>query len=159
MKRILLACFLLAACHKEGSEGPARRAVSDAPPPPAIQLPSSAQEGFQVVAARPRGTLVGMVRPTLTFSEPVVALATLEQQDPAAQIRLEPAVKGRWRWLGSASVEFVNDEPFPYSTSFRVTVPQGLKSLGGSKLAQAFTLEFTTPTVEVLGRRRRGWFR
>ena len=42
MKRILLACFLLAACHKEGSEGPARRAVSDAPPPPAIQLPSTA---------------------------------------------------------------------------------------------------------------------
>src|SRR5260370_42635762 len=118
MQRILLVCLAAAACHKEAAQsGPAPHPLTEAPPPPAIQIAQSLKEndeqGFRVVAGRPRGKLVGMARPTITFSEPVVALATLEQQDPASQLRIEPPVKGKWHWLGSASVEVVHEEPVP----------------------------------------------
>lgn len=127
-----------------------------APPPPpevAVRPAESEREeaAFRVLVARPQGRLLGGVHVTLTFSEPVVALATLSQQDPASSLQLQPPVKGHWHWLGSSSVEFLNDEPLPYSTAFHLVVPQGFKSLDGAKLAQAFQLDFTTPTPEVDG--------
>ena len=145
---------MFAACRKETPPPPPpARVVSEAPPPPALSLPQRAEKDdedeFRVVAGRPQGKLVGMVYPTITFSEPVVALSTLEQQDPSKQLRIEPPVKGRWHWLGSASVEFVNDEPWPYSTAFHVVVPAGFKALDGTPLKVAWQLDFTTPTVEV----------
>src|ERR1041384_6677630 len=157
MKRILLACLVFASCKPAAKEAPPEvplpRVVTEAPPPPAIQLPKEKEESeedeFRVVAGRPTGKLVGMVYPTITFSEPVVALSTLEQQDPSKTLRIEPAVKGRWHWLGSSSVEFVNEEPWPYSTAFHVIVPPGFKALDGTPLKDAWQLDFTTPTVAV----------
>ncbi len=130
------------------------RSLSTPPPPPQLQISPAASEkeeaAFRVLVARPQGKLLGGVHPTLTFSEPVVALATLEQgQDPAAAFLLVPKVAGRWHWLGSSSVEFVNDEPFPYSTAFHLIVPQELAALDGAKLGRPYQLDFTTPTVEV----------
>lgn len=153
MKRILLACLVFASCSKAPPPPPPAptRAVTEAPPPPAIQLPQAKdeQDEFKVAAGRPTGKLVGDAHPTITFSEPVVALSTLEQQDPSTQLRLEPKVKGRWHWLGSASVEFVNDEPWPMSTAFHLIVPQGFKALDGTPLQTPWQLDFTTPAVQV----------
>src|SRR3954466_14364383 len=134
MKRTLALALVCFACHKPAETQPQPRNLSEPPPPPKIDLPKKAEaeeEGFRVVAGHPQGQLVGAGHPTLTFSEPVVSLATLEQQDPASQIKLEPAVKGRWHWLGSASVEFVQEEPFPPATAFHVVVPAGFKNLAG----------------------------
>ncbi len=151
MKRIALI-VLLAACQKS-TEAEKPRPLADAPPPPALQIERGKEpddeQGFKVAAGRPQGKLIGTARPTITFSEPVIALETLAQQDPATQIRIEPSVPGRWRWLGSSSVEFVNDAPFPFSTAFHVIVPAGFKALDGSPLEGAWQLDFTTPTVEV----------
>ena len=151
MKRIVLAGLLLVACHRAEEAKP--RQLTEAPPPPALQLTRTREpdddKGFRVVAGRPQGKLEGQARPTLTFSEPVVALETLGQQDPSSQIRLEPALKGRWRWLGSSSVEFVAEEPWPFSTPFHVIVPAGFKALDGTPLEAAWQLDFATPTLEV----------
>ena len=159
MKRIGLACLLLVACPKAEKAQPRQvteaqpRQLNEAPPPPALQIAKAREpdddKGFRVVAGRPQGKLEGQARPTLTFSEPVVALETLGQQDPSTQIRLEPSVKGRWRWLGSSSVEFVADEPWPFSTAFHVVVPAGFKALDGTPLETAWQLDFSTPTLEV----------
>src|SRR5438128_2712191 len=101
MKRILAACLLLCACHKP-SEKIEERKLSEPPPPPPVQLPKEkeGEEGFRVVVGRPQGKLEGAAHPTLTFSEPVVSLATLEQAGTAKALKIEPAVKGRWHWLG-----------------------------------------------------------
>src|SRR5690348_5177393 len=150
MKRILVACLLLLACKP--SEEARQRKLSEPPPPPAIQLPKEkeGEEGFRVVAGRPQGKLEGTAHPTITFSEPVVSLATLEQADSAHDLKIEPAVKGRWHWLGSASVEFLNDEPFPPSTAFHVIVPTGFKNLQGEALDKPWQLDFTTPRPAVI---------
>src|SRR5690606_3525169 len=118
-----------------GADG--ARALAPLPAPPAIEvqqeaLPGTADE-LAVVAARPQGSAQGDIRPTITFSAPVKALGTIEADEPPpATIR--PAVKGEWKWLGSASVEFVPAEPLPMSTAFEVTVEPGLTALNGAKL-------------------------
>ena len=150
----LVGLSCLPSC-KQGAEPVAQAAAErklEAPPAaPQLELmplAGSAQE-LAVVAARPHGKLLGLSRITFTFNKPMVALGPLEGADPAAALTLAPPQKGRWRWLGSSSVEFVPEVPLPYSTSFTATVAAGLKALDGSKLAKAYALTFTTPTIEV----------
>ena len=151
MKRILLAALLFAACQKREATTPplAERKLADAPPPPALQLPKEKEdndeEGFHVVDGRPHGKLLPGARPTITFSEPVVALG--DANPP--QLKIDPAIKGKWRWLGSSTVEFDAEEPWPMSTAFHAVVPAGLKALDGTPLEQTWQLDFTTPTVAV----------
>ncbi len=157
MRNLALLLLFMTACTRSPPSAsaplPPRRELSAPPPPPQIEIQPRSAEGeetaFRVLVARPQGKLLGGVHPTLTFSEPVVALATLGQKDPTTTLQMVPKVAGRWHWLGSSSVEFVNDEPFPYSTAFHLVVPQGFASLNGARLAQAYQLDFTTPTVEV----------
>ena len=151
MNRIALALLLLAACHESPpSDAAPPKALAEAPPPPALQIaPSIGAQTFHVSAARPKGKLLGAVHPTVTFSEPVVALESLNDQDVSRGISLTPAVKGAWHWLGSSSVEFVNEEPFPGSTAFHVSIPAGLTALSGAKLQSIESFDFTTPAAEV----------
>ncbi|HEX4383704.1 MAG TPA: MG2 domain-containing protein [Myxococcales bacterium] len=151
MNRFALALLVLAACHKPQETPKAQeKALTEAPPPPALQLaPVKGAQPFHVAAARPKGKLLGAVHPTVTFSEPVVALESLGDQDVSRGIAMTPAVKGAWHWLGSSSVEFVNSEPFPGSTAFHVTIPAGLTALSGAKLQSIESFDFTTPAAEV----------
>ena len=54
-------------------------------------------------------------------------------------------MEGEWRWIGSASVEFVPKTPLPFATRFTVTVPAGLKGVDGSTLREAYGWSFDTP--------------
>ncbi len=80
-----------------------------------------------VVAALPTGETRGEVRPTITFSKPVKTLEAIEEgKDTPFPGKLTPNVPGEWRWLGSASVEFVPQGTLPYATEFQVVVPKGV---------------------------------
>ena len=164
MKRLALFIPLLAAvfaCHREpeGSKPVGIDRKLEAPPPAPDVAPSGPAPGMPgavltVAAARPQGELEGLSRPTITFNKPVAAMATLEQgdkTDPARGITIEPKIAGNWHWLGSSSVEFVNDAQLPYSTEFKVTVPAGITALDGSKLAETYSFSFTTVRVKVQG--------
>ena len=146
---LLLAGLALLGCGKpKPSTG---LELQPLPAAPSLQVSSEAIPGaggaLAVVAARPRGVAGSDVRPTLTFSRPVMALASVEAQSAAPPpAQLQPAVAGEWRWLGSASVEFVPKEPLPFATHFSVTVPAGLKSVDGYALAEAYSFSFETPS-------------
>ena len=149
----VVLALALAACGRCGKPG-GRIAVEPLPAPPAFSIEREtlpgAGPGLEVVAARPQGPMQGEVRPTITFSRPVVALGTVEAQDSALPaITIAPAIPGAWRWLGSASVEFVPSGPVPYATRFTVTVPKGLAAVDGSALAEAYTFTFETPRPNV----------
>jgi hypothetical protein len=102
------------------------------------------------VAARPHAVVGADARPTITFSRPVVALMPIEEQKALAPpASLSPAVEGEWRWIGSASVEFVPKAPLPFATRFTVTVPAGLKGVDGSSLKEAYSWSFDTPGPRV----------
>ncbi|MFL5321640.1 MAG: MG2 domain-containing protein [Myxococcaceae bacterium] len=116
------------------------------------QLPG-ADGKLAVVTARPNGQVKGEVRPSVTFSKPVKSLAMVEDQrkeDREHPIgKIEPAIDGEWKWLGSASAEFVPAKQVPYSTEFKVTIFHGLKSIDGATLDEDYTFTFSTPTLEV----------
>ncbi|MBX5480947.1 MAG: alpha-2-macroglobulin [Myxococcaceae bacterium] len=120
--------------------------------PPVVVAPESlpgADGTLAVVTARPQGPMEGEVRPTVTFSKPVKSLADIESQreEDKAQpfATIEPKLEGEWRWLGSASAEFVPKGLVPYSTEFHVTVHKGLRAIDGSELKEDYRFTFSTP--------------
>ena len=103
-----------------------------------------------VVAARPQGEAHGKAQIALTFSKPVVALSDAQAAaEGAAPARISPAVPGEWRWVGSATVEFVPERPLPLSTEFAVEAPAGLRAIDGSVLDEPYRYTFRTAAPEV----------
>ena len=142
-----LAATMLTACKGKPS-GPAQTPLQPLPAPPALTIAPQAlpTAGLTVVASRPHEVVGADARPTITFSRPVVPLMSVEEQKALAPpASLSPAMEGEWRWIGSASVEFVPRTPLPFATRFTVTVPAGLKGVDGSKLEEAYTWSFDTP--------------
>ena len=153
-----LAALTLVACGKGcGSSSPKARGPIDLAPLPetpqmriAPEALAGAGGALSVVAARPQGPMEGEVRPTLTFSKPVVALGSVEHEKGLpTPIVIEPRLEGEWRWLGSATTEFVPKGLVPYSTAFKVTVPKGLRAVDGSTLAEEYSFAFETPRPHV----------
>ena len=141
-----LAVAALSAC--KGKPSDTGQALQPLPPPPTLAIPAEAlpTAGLTVVAARPHEVVGADARPTITFSRPVVALMSVEEQKALAPpATISPAVDGEWRWIGSASVEFVPRAPLPFATRFTVTVPAGLKGVDGSSLKEAYSWSFDTP--------------
>lgn len=133
------------------------RVLHPLPTPPDLnvspeQLPGAGQD-LAVVSARPQGEQQGEVRPAVTFSRPVKSIEMVEDQrakDAAKPFaKVEPALEGEWRWLGSSTAEFVPKGLVPYSTSFTVTVFKGLAALDGAELKADYTFTFTTPRLEL----------
>lgn len=133
------------------------RQLSPLPTPPSLDvspeaLPGAGQD-LAVVSARPQGEQFGEVRPTVTFSRPVQGLEQVEDtraKDAAKPFaKIAPALDGEWRWLGSATAEFVPKGLVPYSTTFTVTVMKGLAALDGAELKEDYLFTFTTPRLEL----------
>ena len=133
------------------------RKLDPLPKAPSLDVPQDALPGagedLAVVAARPQGEQQGEVRPTVTFSRPVQGLEQVEDtraKDTAKPFaKIDPPLEGEWRWLGSASAEFVPKGLVPYSTPFTVTIFKGLAALDGAKLAEDYTFTFNTPRLEL----------
>ncbi len=121
--------------------------VSALPTAPVIDatgmLPGVPQGPLAVVVARPQEEVRGNERPTLTFNKPVVPLGAVDAELPVPAT-ITPAVKGEWKWIGSAAVEFVPAEPFAYATTFTVTVQPALKAIDGQALKEPFSFSFST---------------
>ncbi|MHB8878114.1 MAG: MG2 domain-containing protein, partial [Myxococcaceae bacterium] len=165
VKLLLSGLLVLTAaactCEKKPGEVPGGeeppRDLKPLPAPPKLDISPESLPGaggeLAVVTARPQGPVRGEVRPTITFSKPVKSLEMVEAQreeDAARPVaRIEPKLEGEWRWLGSASVEFVPKGLVPYSTPFKVIVPKGLKAIDGAELAADYVFSFETPRLEL----------
>ncbi len=131
--------------------GLAALAPLPAPAPPRIvpePLPG-AGGGLAVVVARPTGVATGNFRPAITFSLPVVALGGVTEEAQPPPARIDPPFPGTWKWLGSATVEFVPEGALRLSTRYTVTVPAGLRAVDGSTLREPYTFSFETPRPQV----------
>ncbi len=140
----------------------------DAPFPPAPDAPSvpdAVGDGpLEVLRFQPDGDVDIAPFIALTFNEPMVELATLEQLDAAdVPVEVTPdiadtaGIDGRWRWIGTRTLRFEvtptgddadgNDglDRLPAATEYTVTVPAGTESANGAELADEVTFTFTTP--------------
>jgi hypothetical protein len=122
------------------------------PAPPDVGGASEPEaEPLAVLRFGPTGDreLVDAVR--VSFNHPMVPLSTVERLATLeAPLVIEPPVEGEFRWLGTRTVAFYPKGRMPYSTRYRVRVPEGVESTGGSRLAREVSWSFSTPTLEIV---------
>ncbi|HEY3358702.1 MAG TPA: MG2 domain-containing protein [Polyangia bacterium] len=134
---------------------PTTTRVEPLPFPPASQRapasrPSVAPTPLKVLRSQPTGenALVGAV--TVTFNQPMVPVASLaELATRAAPLVLAPAVKGRFRWLGTQTLAFEPDGRMPFGTEYTASVPAGTRATSGARLERAEQWRFATPRPEL----------
>lgn len=82
---------------------------------------------------------------SVTFSHPMVAVASQRQAAQTVPIEASPLPKGNWRWLGTKTLMFDAESRFPMATKFTVKVPGGTKSVTGQTLKNEVSWTFATP--------------
>jgi len=117
-------------------------------PPPGQALPPAKVEvpELKVVRHAPDGDADLVDAVTVSFSQPMVPLASLAELDQkAAPVTLSPATEGRFLWLGTDTVAFKPALRMPFATKYDVSVPAGVESALGKKLAEPYAFSFSTP--------------
>ena len=110
---------------------------------------------LEVVRYQPEGDVTVAPFLTVTFNQPMVPLATLEQLDAAdVPAVITPSIEGRWRWIGTRTLRFelvpgVIDR-LPAATAYTVEIPAGTTSASGNRLAESVTWSFATPPPTVV---------
>ena len=140
-----------------------------APFPPLTAEPgdptATATGPLHVLRVQPEGEVGLAPFFTVTFDQAMVPLGTLDDLTALdVPVRLEPAVEGRWRWIGTRTLRFevapAADAPdllpaaatpdrLPAATEYTVTVPAGTRSATGGELADDHTWTFATPAPQV----------
>src|SRR5215469_216333 len=105
---------------------------------------------LEVVRYAPEGDVPLAPHLTVTFSQPMVAVTSVE--DLAARtvpVKLSPQPPGKWRWIGAKILLFEPEHRFPMATSYSVDVPAGTKSAVGESLKSEKKWTFATPPPTV----------
>lgn len=119
------------------------------------EVPVVASGPLQVLRVQPRGEVGIAPFLSVTFSQPMVPLATVSQLDLAdVPLTLTPSLPGRWQWIGTRTLRFEHDpevfDRLPMATSYVVEVPAGTTSQSGGELADTVRFSFETPAPIVL---------
>jgi uncharacterized protein YfaS (alpha-2-macroglobulin family) len=140
----------------------------DSPPPPQVgetidvpfgdggdgDAPEVVDGPLEVLRFQPEGDVAIAPSIAITFNQPMVPLATLEQLgDQDVPVTITPAVSGTWNWIGTRTLRFEHDgqdiDRLPAATTYTAEVPAGTTSETGGELAEAVSFGFTTPTVQL----------
>jgi len=148
---ILLCVCVLVSCKKDDGgfapfEAGQLGALSTEEKAPAL-----AAEKLEVLAATPKGEVSSISEAqtiAVIFNQPMVEVSEETQTEKnTGPLKFEPEVNGKYRWLGSRTLIFSPSDTLRLATTFRVTVPKGLKALSGKELQEDYTFEFTTLRV------------
>ncbi|HKO42962.1 MAG TPA: alpha-2-macroglobulin family protein [Pyrinomonadaceae bacterium] len=116
---------------------PAREQIA----PPGTRSPAA----LEVVRYAPLGDVPIAPALSVTFSQPMVALSSLEEAAANVPVNISPRVEGKWRWLSPTTLVFEAQNRFPMATDYTVSVPAGTQSATGSFLRVAKSWDFNTP--------------
>ena len=134
---------------------PGETEIEPFPPPPQIVPINAVAAGpLEVLRYAPQGEIPIAPFVSVTFDQPMVPLATLEELSASeVPVRIEPSLPGTWRWLGTRTLTFEYDsdliDRLPKATVYQVSVPAGTQSVEGSVLAEAVEWTFSTPPPKV----------
>lgn len=84
---------------------------------------------------------------TIMFDHPIRSLN--ESLAVPEVLRVEPAVSGTYRWVGTSGFEFVPNGGLPAATNFTVTLPRDVEMIDGSSLVEDYRFSFFTPNLSV----------
>ena len=125
------------------------------PPAPVEMPPALVESGpLEVLRFAPEGEIEIAPFISVTFSQPMVAISTLDQlAAKGVPVQVDPSMPGTWRWLGTRVLTFEYDsaviDRLPKATEYRVTIPAGTKSINGGELRETVQWSFTTPPPRV----------
>ena len=124
------------------------------PPAGDDAAPTPTDGPLNVLRFQPEGEVDLAPFLSVTFDQPMVPLATLDQLDDAdVPVEVSPAIDGRWRWIGTRTLRFEVEpgeiDRLPAATEYEVTVPAGTRSVGGGRLAESVSWTFATPAPSV----------
>jgi alpha-2-macroglobulin len=124
------------------------------PPPPADAPDEPAPGPLQVLRYQPEGEVGVAPFLSVTFDQPMVPLATLDQLDAAdVPVIVTPSIEGRWRWIGTRTLRFElvpgDLDRLPGATDYTVDVPAGTRAANGAELRETVSWTFSTPAVTV----------
>jgi len=123
---------------------------------PAQQAPPEVPSGpLEVLRHQPDGDVAVAPFISVTFSQPMVPVGTLDQLDLTdVPIEVTPEVDGRWRWIGTRTLRLEHTtteiDRLPAATDYTVTIPSGTESETGGALAEEFSFTFSTPPPQVI---------
>lgn len=135
---------------------PLTGATIDAPFPAGTELPPPAVETgpLEVLRFQPEGDVPVAPSVSVTFNQPMVPLATLDQLDTEdPPVTITPDLPGRWQWIGTRTLRFDYEsdlvDRMPMATEYTVEIPAGTESESGQTLADAVSWQFTTPPPQL----------
>src|SRR6185436_14115499 len=118
------------------------------PAPPSSLLPPKSNDAGQALKVSrwmPEGEVPLAPELSVTFSQPMIAVTSQEDAAQNVPVKLSPATKGNWRWIGTRTLLFDPATRFPQATTYRVEVPAGTRSANGGVLKDGVKWTFETP--------------
>ena len=108
---------------------------------------------LSIIDMQPAGELPSAVKyPSVyvLFSKPVVPLSVLgEPSDTSEYMKIEPPLKGVYRWYGTSLLCFDSSEKVLPQREYTVTVAENIKAVDGSKLPADSVRSFNFRTEEL----------
>lgn len=100
---------------------------------------------LQVLRVAPQGKVAVAPNLSVTFSQPMTPVGSLEEAAANVPVKLSPQPSGKWRWVGTKTLVFEPEGRFPMATDYSVTVPAATRSASGSLLEAGKSWNFATP--------------
>ena len=127
------------------------KTVTETFPPPVAPPPATASTSGPLKLERhaPEGKVELAPHLSMTFTQPMVAVTSVDELKEHPPVKLVPEPAGKWRWLGTRTVMFAPEKRFPMATEYSVEIPAGTKSMSGNALAKEEKWTFTTPPPTV----------
>ncbi|MGJ3237620.1 MAG: Ig-like domain-containing protein [Anaerolineae bacterium] len=87
---------------------------------------------------------------TVIFNRPIVPLILAEDdRELVNPLQIEPSISGEGRWVNSSIYLFEPDTALQTSTSYTVTIPEGLTAEDGAPLPDDYRFTFTTQPAQL----------
>src|SRR5205814_7492274 len=112
-----------------------------------------AADKLTIVKAGPVGEVANLAEANevrVVFSEPMVVVGKIPKDLTVPWFHIAPAVKGTFRWSGTTTLIFTPEPKLPFATKFDVTIDASAKAVSGKTLGKAYSVSFTTPTIQLL---------
>jgi alpha-2-macroglobulin len=119
--------------------------------PPSPDVPPTAPNTtapLEILRFAPDGEVALAPAFSVTFSQPMVTVASQGETAANVPVILTPQPKGHWRWVGTQTLIFqpeMEGGRLPMATNYTVSIPAGTKSAIGNALPEAKTFTFATP--------------